>query len=151
MLDLLSEFANAGIVYYERGASEFYPTRLCTTLNAGGLNSIQQEDQQGFLVVETNYRIYAYTCTIRLMSLPEAIAYHQPLASRLQRDILALFVDIKVDFSGMIVAKMTRDSIKRALQKGISSQQIISYLSANLHPQLKNKVSHPIIWVFEAQ
>lgn len=63
MLDLLSEFANAGIVYYERGAPYFYPTRLCTTLNAGGLNSIQQEDQQGFLVVETNYRIYAYTCT----------------------------------------------------------------------------------------
>ena len=70
MLDLLSEFANAGIVYYERGAPYFYPTRLCTTLNAGGLSSIQQEEQQGFLVVETNYRIYAYTCIIPLYVHP---------------------------------------------------------------------------------
>ena len=61
MLDLLAEFANAGIVNYERDKTFFYPTRLGTTLNTGGLNSLQEQDRDGFIIVETNYRLYAYT------------------------------------------------------------------------------------------
>ena len=63
MLDLLAEFANAGIVFYRRGDAYFYPTRLSTTLNTGGLNSLQEQDRDGFIIVETNYRLYAYTST----------------------------------------------------------------------------------------
>lgn len=38
----------------------FYPTRLATTL-ISGIMAGQQSEQEGFIVVETNYRVYAYT------------------------------------------------------------------------------------------
>jgi transcription initiation factor TFIIH subunit 4 len=57
-----------GIVYRrKRKAKRFYPTRLATTLT-NGKSAIQQAEteQEGFILLETNYRIYAYTRTLNI-------------------------------------------------------------------------------------
>lgn len=83
---LLEDLKAYGIVYQrKRGSRRYYPTRLATTLTSGtpvmlGSHSSanknnaaaaaaaaarkteeEEEDGHGFIVIETNYRVYAYT------------------------------------------------------------------------------------------
>lgn len=81
---LLEDLKAYGIVYQrKRGSRRYYPTRLATTLTSGtpvmlGSHSNatknaasaaaavrkteeEEEDGHGFIVIETNYRVYAYT------------------------------------------------------------------------------------------
>ena len=82
------------------------------------------EESQHFLVVETNFRVYAYT------------------SSELQLAILSTFSEIDKRFEHMAVAKITRSSVRRALQCGIDSEQIITYLREHSHAQMTpNKIS----------
>lgn len=124
----LTDLADFGIVYQEHpDASRFYPTRLATTLTsdssalsnsiAGSLTS--SETGSGFIIVETNYRIYAYT------------------SSPLQISLIALFSTLKYRFPNLITGKVTRQSIRRAVEMGITADQIISYLSTHAHPQMR--------------
>ncbi len=48
--------------YLKRKEKRFYPTRMTIQI-ANGLNDYEEshQDNKGFIVVETNYRIYAYT------------------------------------------------------------------------------------------
>ncbi|CAK7213552.1 RNA polymerase II transcription factor B 52 kDa subunit [Sporothrix curviconia] len=73
---------------------------------------------QGSVVLETNFRMYAFT------------------SSPLQIAVLALFVKLSQRFPGMVAGKMSRESIRRAISYGITSDQIISYLAANAHEQM---------------
>ncbi|EEB87813.1 hypothetical protein MPER_14683, partial [Moniliophthora perniciosa FA553] len=66
--------------------------------------------QQGFIVLETNYRVYAYTGSFSL---------HNPL----QTAILHLFVSLKYRFPNLVVGSITRESVKKALSNGISADQ----------------------------
>ena len=69
--------------------------------------------------METNYRIYAYT------------------SSPLQISLIALFSTLKYRFPNLITGKVTRQSIRRAVEMGITADQIISYLSTHAHPQMR--------------
>ncbi|CAK7243216.1 MAG: RNA polymerase II transcription factor B 52 kDa subunit [Sporothrix thermara] len=73
---------------------------------------------QGSVILETNFRVYAFT------------------SSPLQIAVLALFVKLNQRFPGMVAGKMSRESIRRAISYGITSDQIISYLAANAHEQM---------------
>ncbi|KAI9846792.1 MAG: RNA polymerase II transcription factor B 52 kDa subunit [Sclerophora amabilis] len=127
MVDDLRDF---GIIYQRKASSRrFYPTRLATTLtsDAGGLRSVsagfdtalRSSDGKGFIVIETNYRIYAYT------------------SSPLQIAVLALFTRLSTRYPNMVAGRVTRESIRRAIATGITSDQIISYLSTHAHPQMQ--------------
>jgi transcription initiation factor TFIIH subunit 4 len=139
MLDDLTDF---GLIYQTSSSSKrFYPTRLATTLtsdssalastasfssNAQRANpSPSTPDQQGFILIETNYRIYAYT------------------NSPLQIAILQLFCRIAVRYPNMVAGKITRDSIRRAVSMGITSDQIISFLATHAHPQMRK--NNPVL------
>lgn len=117
---------------------KFYPTRLSTTLTssssplpvvpgtASGLGALTKNPigttgttSEGFIILETNYRLYAYT------------------DNPLQIAILNLFVSLKSRFPNLVVGSLTRESVKRALANGISADQIISYLTAHAHPQMR--------------
>lgn len=124
-LKCLEEFRDYGLVYQEEGDSrQFWPTRLATTLTNNdasplrGRRSGQSEEERGFIVLETNYRLYAYT------SNPLRIA------------VLQLFTHIRSQFPNLIIGVITRESIKAALQRGISAEQVITYLSHHAHPQM---------------
>jgi len=150
MLDDLGDF---GIVY-QRDASDprFYPTRLATTLTSdssalrsvsagfdsalrsssgsGNANSGSSSSSgKGFIVIETNYRIYAYT------------------SSQLQIAVLQLFTRLSTRYPNMVSGKITRDSIRRAVAMGITAEQIVAYLSTHAHPQMRkhNPVLPPTV------
>lgn len=48
---------------YQRKRKEkrYYPTRLAINLTSGVTGITTQAQRKGFIMVETNYRIYAYT------------------------------------------------------------------------------------------
>lgn len=139
MLPSLLDFGLIHIPPQKR--SMFFPTRLATTLTSGGsslrtisdgvaaataaaLNPSQSGpeggvgDQKGSVIVETNYRIYAYT------------------QSTLQIAVLALFTKLNMRFPDMVAGRLSRASIRQAINFGINADQIISYLAAHAHEQM---------------
>jgi len=131
---MLEDLRDYGLVWQREPSSRrFSPTRLATTLTSSspplptstGTGSGPQA--QGFIVLETNYRIYAYT------------------DNPLQTAVLNLFVSLKYRFPNLVVGSITRESVKKALDNGISAEQIISYLTTHAHPQMrKNKPLLPV-------
>lgn len=80
----------------------------------------------GFIILETNYRLYAYTGE-RYMLIshnptfePRAINVDNPL----QTAVLNLFATLKSRFPNLVVGSITRDSVKKALANGISADQV---------------------------
>ena len=69
------------------------PTRLALALAGGVARPSQGDLSQGFIVVETNYRVYAYT------------------ASALQAAILRLFCRCECVLPNLFVGVLTRDSV----------------------------------------
>ncbi|KAI9476627.1 RNA polymerase II transcription factor B subunit 2 [Zychaea mexicana] len=148
---MLEDLRDYGIVYQrKRGSRRYYPTRLATTLTSGSLaitgaalRNVTAGDtskapaaggEQGFVILETNYRIYAYT------------------ESPLQIAVLNLFVQLQSRFRNMVAGVITRDSVKNALIKGITARQIISYLETHAHPQMrKNTPILPLTVVDQIQ
>ncbi|OJD39850.1 tfiih and nucleotide excision repair factor 3 complexes subunit [Diplodia corticola] len=131
MLDDLNDF---GIVYRASSrSSRFYPTRLATTLTSdaaalnntdsfsSALNSTSTAGTKGYIIIETNYRLYAYT------------------SSELQIAVLGLFTELETRFPNLVSGKLTKESIQRAINLGITSDQIISYLDTYAHPQMQRK------------
>ena len=131
MLDDLNDF---GIVLrLNSNDARFYPTRLATTLTSSDTTSILSDAGSitsmrgnGYIVLETNHRLYAYT------------------SSPLQVAVLNLFVKLTGRQANFIAGKLTKDSVQKAISYGITSDQIISYLATNAHGQLqKNKTVLP--------
>lgn len=145
MLPSLVDFGLIHIPNHKR--SMFFPTRLATTLTSAGnsLRSIsdgvaaataaafgqgqgrsssapapgaQPAEQKGSIIIETNYRIYAYT------------------QSTLQIAVIALFAKLNMRFPDMVAGRLSRQSIRQAINYGITADQIISYLAAHAHDQM---------------
>ncbi|GJE85551.1 transcription factor Tfb2 [Phanerochaete sordida] len=131
---MLEDLRDYGIIWQRRATSKrFCPTRLATTLTssspplpaAGGVSAGAQN--RGFIILETNYRLYAYT------------------DNPLQTAVLNLFVTLKSRYPNLVVGAITRESVKKALANGITADQIISYLTTHAHPQMrKNKPLLPV-------
>lgn len=128
-VEMLNYLASFGLIYLPPATpSIFYPTRLSTTLtsDASPLRSVSEgfnaatnnSGPKGFIIIETNYRIYAYT------------------NSPLQIAVLALFTKFGTRYPNMVAGKITRESVAKAISHGITSDQIISFLGTHAHPQL---------------
>eukprot|EP00127_Corallochytrium_limacisporum_P001887 Clim_evm42s88 gene=Clim_evmTU42s88 len=127
-----------GLVYKRNKKSNwYYPTKIAIELAAGGasggtdagLGGMDSADAQtldvsggkGYLLVETNYIVYAYT------------------TSPLNISLLHLFVELECRFPNMVRGRITRDSCNRAFRKGITAEQILHFLRSNAHPRMKAK------------
>ncbi|GAA5943573.1 TFIIH/NER complex subunit TFB2 [Sporobolomyces koalae] len=122
-LQVLADLADYGLVYRASPTSStFYPTRLATTLTSSApplLSTLHgQAESQGFLVLETNYKLYAYT------------------SNPLQIAVMGLFASLKTRFANFVTGMITRESVRRGLENGITANQIISYLTTRAHPQM---------------
>lgn len=134
----LSDLVSFGIVYQPMRddgtpANYFYPTRLATTLTSdssaalsatntaigSSLSNTSSTTSKGFIVVETNYRVYAYT------------------SSPLQIALLSLFINLRSRHPNLVTGKMSKASVQRAIQAGITAEQIIAYLTSHAHPQMR--------------
>lgn len=113
---------------------------------------------QGFIILETNYRIYAYTGS--LDRCPGSARPDLRLDNPLQTAVLNLFVTLKSRYPNLVVGAITRDSVKKALANGITADQvrpkvmllaatplirkfepqIISYLTTHAHAQMRKNV-----------
>ncbi|OCT47481.1 RNA polymerase II transcription factor B subunit 2 [Cladophialophora carrionii] len=144
---ILSDLVSLGLVYQpaidDEGtpANYFYPTRLATTLTSDSATTLSATNtqvgtslsqpstntstanstgtQKGFIIVETNYRVYAYT------------------SSPLQIALLSLFINLRSRHPNLVTGKMSKSSVQRAVQAGITAEQIISYLTSHAHPQMR--------------
>jgi len=146
---MLNDLKDYGLVYTpgsNPNPAYFYPTRLSTTLtsnapplvtpevyksavSAGGASSStgaasasSSSQEQGFIVLETNYRIYAYT------------------SNPLQIAVLNLFITLKSRFPNLVIGMITRESIKDALHNGITAEQVVTYLTTHAHPEMRKQV-----------
>ena len=122
--EICSDLCQFGLLYPFKYKNTLYlaPTKLSVMLSSTS-DSIAQED--GFIIVETNYRVYAYT------------------SSPLKQSILRLFVRCDVLLPNMIVGTVTRDSVMSALDSGITADQIIDYLAQHSHKRVSSRV--PIV------
>ncbi|GAA6054449.1 hypothetical protein JCM3770_007222 [Rhodotorula araucariae] len=122
-LGVLQDLADYGLIYRpESRSSVFYPTRLATTLTSSApplVSSRHTNEEKGFIVLETNYKLYAYT------------------SNPLQISVLGLFAHLKTRFANFVTGHITRESIRRGLANGITANQIISYLAGRAHPQMR--------------
>eukprot|EP01116_Phalansterium_solitarium_P017100 TRINITY_DN412_c2_g1_i2.p1 TRINITY_DN412_c2_g1~~TRINITY_DN412_c2_g1_i2.p1 ORF type:complete len:478 (+),score=224.35 TRINITY_DN412_c2_g1_i2:1174-2607(+) len=110
---------------------QFYVTRLLPATPqpaqpaaaAASLPQQQHEQllQQGFIIVESSYRLYAYT------------------SSELHIALLGLFVRLTYRLPNVVVGVITRDSIRAAIKTGISADQIIEFLNHNTHPHANRR------------
>jgi len=122
----------------------FYPTRLATTLTSSSSTALAttsatlgsslqpnslshhaantnatQSAGSGFIIIETNYRLYAYT------------------SSPLQIALLSLFINLRSRHPNLVTGKLTKSSVQRAINIGITAEQITSYLTTHAHPQMR--------------
>ncbi|KAI9296255.1 RNA polymerase II transcription factor B subunit 2 [Neoconidiobolus thromboides FSU 785] len=142
---MLHDLSKYGVIYQnEEDPKMFYPTLMATSLMSGGLDSTLRKGdspleapdelkdelnilsgQPGTLIVETNYRIYAYT------------------KSQLQVAILNLFMGLKNRYENMVAGYLDRDSVRKAFSHGITADQIIHYLESHAHPIMRKE--NPIL------
>lgn len=104
-LGLLYPFSHDGAIY-------LVPTKLAVMLSSGGTSGAQDD---GYVIVETNYRVYAYT------------------SSAVKQAILRLFVRCDVLLPNLLVGTITRESVMSALDSGVTADQIIGYLIQHAH------------------
>jgi len=118
ILTFLQHLREFGLVYQrKRTAGRFYPTRLALNIASGEKKGMMERHKEGFLVVETNYRVYAYT------------------SSDLQVALIGLFAEVLYRFPNLAVAVITRDSVRQAFKGGITSSQIVRFLRMHSHPR----------------
>ncbi|XP_064236690.1 general transcription factor IIH subunit 4 isoform X2 [Aotus nancymaae] len=117
LLNFLQHLREFGLVFQrKRKSRRYYPTRLAINLSSGVSGAGGTVHQPGFIVVETNCRLYAYT------------------ESELQIALIALFSEMLYRFPNMVVAQVTRESVQQAIASGITAQQIIHFLRTRAHP-----------------
>lgn len=141
-LQMLEDLADFGLVYRRDASStRYYPTRLATTLTSDApalTNSnlmsttvassspndlAASANERGYIILETNYRLYAYTSSPLLIS------------------ILSLFATLHTRYPNLVTAKITKTSVQNAIVAGITSTQIIDYLTAHAHPVLRRQAA----------
>jgi transcription initiation factor TFIIH subunit 4 len=135
---MLYDLSQLGLIFRRKLKSKwFYPTQLAIGLTnvystssfisptatipdsgpiAGGALSMESH-----IVVETNFRVYAYT------------------GSPLQISLLCLFIVPEYRLPNLLVGTITRESIREAFLHGITANQILSYLTIHAHPHMKRK------------
>lgn len=77
----------------------------------------------GFIVLETNFRLYAYT------------------DSPVWAQVLQIFAQLQYLLPNMIVGDLTRDSLLAAAQRGVTAVDIAEFLERNAHPRMLARVS----------
>lgn len=129
---MLTDLVSFGLIYRRTPTStHFYPTRLSTTLtsdspallNSSLSTSSATTSEKGYIILETNYRLYAYT------------------SSPLQISLLSLFSTLHTRYPNLITAKITKSSIASAISQSITADQIITYLSTHAHPILRRSAA----------
>ncbi|XP_076955519.1 general transcription and DNA repair factor IIH subunit TFB2-like [Bidens hawaiensis] len=118
----VKDLADLGLIKLQQGRKDswFIPTKLATNLSISLSDASSRK--QGYVVVETNFRLYAYS------------------TSKLHCEILRLFARVEYQLPNLIVGSITKENLYKAFQNGITADQIVSFLQQNAHPRVAEKV-----------
>jgi len=106
-----------GLVYMRKlNSKRYYTTPLAIRLLSCAAHAEAGPSQRGFLVLETNFRLYSYT------------------DSPLWVQVISEFAELLYQLPNLVVAQVTRESVLRAVDSGVSTQQIVHFLERNAHP-----------------
>lgn len=78
-------------------------------------SSASKANSDKFIIVETNFKVYAYT------------------KSKVQLALFKLFMRVEYAFPDLVVATLTRTSLQPAFERGITAKQIIDFLESHAH------------------
>jgi Transcription factor Tfb2/Transcription factor Tfb2 (p52) C-terminal domain len=141
---LLKDFASFGLLHIPlnqqpAGAPSagphplvrFYPTSLAIAITHSNPQHLFHSPETSSsvsivnlqLVVEKNFKLYAYT----------NVDLHVAL--------LSLFTKVEARLPNMVVATLTRKSVMRAMEKGITAELIRSFLTSHAHRSISEKLS----------
>ena len=117
---VMQNFVHFGIIALKEGENQTrrYKVTPVGVALASPPRSVAR-NTAGALIVETNNRIYAYT------------------NDAFKVGMLRLFAEVELQTSGMTVARMTRATLTKAFERNMTSDQIISYLKNNAHPNMR--------------
>lgn len=135
--DIIYELQDFGIVYINNNYAYCTPVTKQLTLpldtqlsesvelkddilfhDDTGIDNLHTKDT-GYLIVETNLQMYAYT------------------TSDINLCILSLFSTVEYSLPYMSCCKLSRSSVNKALNMGLTAEHIINYLKDILHPNMK--------------
>lgn len=134
--EICADLCALGLLY-PMGKTAVVPTKLAVILSSGAggggasassasvASSARTIEEDRFVIVETNYRVYAYT------------------SSPLKQAILRLFLRAEVLLANLLVGTITRESVVAALDSGITADQIIGYLTQHAHKRVLGRM--PIV------
>ncbi|GMI93416.1 hypothetical protein like AT4G17020 [Hibiscus trionum] len=119
---MIKDLADLGLVKLQKGRKDswFIPTKLATNLSVSLADTASRKE--GFVVVETNFRMYSYS------------------TSKLHCELLRLFSRVEYQLPNLIVGAMTKESLYNAFENGITADQIVTFLQQNAHPRVAEKV-----------
>ena len=80
----------------------------------GGLSK-ESANNDKFIIVETNFKVYAYT------------------RSKVYLALLKHLMRVEYAFPDLVVATLTRTALQPAFERGITSKQIIDFLESHAH------------------
>eukprot|EP01130_Rhizamoeba_saxonica_P015472 TRINITY_DN6949_c0_g1_i3.p1 TRINITY_DN6949_c0_g1~~TRINITY_DN6949_c0_g1_i3.p1 ORF type:complete len:389 (-),score=58.64 TRINITY_DN6949_c0_g1_i3:51-1217(-) len=123
---LYYQLSELGLIYIENDYFTSTPLALKLSYRKG----VDDVSHTGFIVVESNYQVYAYT------------------SSDAHFRILNMITTVELRLPNMIICKLTRQSIKNAIQVGLSCNEVIRYLESNLHTTM-NSLSEIYEQVFD--
>ena len=83
--------------------------------------AVSVEERDGYIIVESNYRIYAYT------------------SSALRTAVLGSFAKVLYRLPNLLVLTLTRDVCIKAFKRGLTAEQIVTYLNELAHPKVARR------------
>ena len=125
MTQILGDLESFGMIHFLDQSAQhpervrFSVTRLMSGLFSNRLLGFKMNSIS--LIVENDFRLYAYS------------------NFRHTKYLLALFLELKVFFPGMLIAKFVQEKIKVASRRGIEAVQILNFIAKNLHPALYSR------------
>ena len=180
---VLKDLVTFGLVYMRKlNSKRYYTTPLAIRLLSCAAHAEAGPSQRGFLVLETNFRLYSYTdsplwvgqhveSAVRAVPQltgpgllgparqaagrathpgraakplrarweaavrpcdPAEVADSAALTSQVQ--VISEFAELLYQLPNLVVAQVTRESVLRAVDCGVSTQQIVDFLERNAHP-----------------
>ncbi|RLM55703.1 hypothetical protein C2845_PM10G20600 [Panicum miliaceum] len=150
----IRDLAELGLVKLHLGRKDswFIPTQLATNLSASLSDS--SSSKEGFVVVETDFRIalvHMALCCLALLpcSIDDKkelfLASYSDLFEVPRSETENLFRmspagRVEYQLPKLIVGAITKESIYGAFENGITAEQIISFLKKNAHPRVADKI-----------
>lgn len=93
----------------KKDSKRFYVTPLMKCLFEDVNHIFENQDNYKFLIVESNFKVYAYT------------------NSPLEQKIIEFLFEVEYTFPNFIVAHVTRSSIRKVLKRGVHHQKVFQY------------------------